>query len=110
MSNEERLKLRKLSQKDDAKEDAVVEDSTASTISEDQNASAVSATDGVTDTRTLMTNSTVAAGTDAHEEIEGSEDAMEGIDGEGKQAEAVHNHFVPSPDLRHSPQLQTLQA
>jgi hypothetical protein len=115
MSNEERLRLRKLAQKDDAKEEAVVEDGTASTVSgptalaEDQNASATSGTDHVTDTQTLI-NSTGTAGTGAKEETGRPGLAKEAIEGDGRQTEAFHGHFVPSPELRHSPQLQTLQA
>lgn len=115
MSNEERLRLRKLAQKDDAKEEAVVEDGTASTVSgptalaEDQNASATSGTDPVTDTQPLI-NSTGTAGTGAKEETGRPEVAKEAIEGDGRQTEAFHGHFVPSPELRHSPQLQALQA
>jgi hypothetical protein len=115
MSNEERLRLRKLAQKDDTKEEAVVEDGTASTVSgpnalaEDQGARALSGIDHVTKPRT-RTNSTVTTGTNQQEEIEEPEGSKEVIEGGGRQVEDFHGRFIPSAELRHSPQLQTLQA
>jgi hypothetical protein len=99
MSNEDRLRLRKLAQKDDTKEEAVIEDGTASTIS---------APNAVADTRSL-TNSTTTAATEQQEEDETSEVSKEVMEGSG-HTDDLHGGFIPSPELRHSPQLQTLQA
>jgi hypothetical protein len=91
--------LRKLAQKDNTKEEAVVEDGTASTVS---------APNAVADTRSL-TNSTATATTEQQEEAETSEVSKEVIEGSG-HTEDFHNGFIPPPELRHSPQLQALQA
>jgi ribosomal protein S18 len=99
MSNEERLRLRKLAQKENTKEEAVAEDGTASTVS---------APIAVVDTKSL-TNSTTTAATEQQEEAETSEVSKEVIEGSG-HTEDFHSGFIPPPELRHSPQLQTLQA
>jgi hypothetical protein len=98
MSNEDRLRLRKLAQKDDTKEEAVVEDGTASTVL---------APNAVADTSSL-TNSTTTAAAEHQEEAETSEASKEVVEGSG-HTEGFHAGFIPSPELRHSPQLQTLQ-
>jgi hypothetical protein len=99
MSNEDRLRLRKLAQKDDTKEEAVIEDGTASTVS---------APNAIADTRSL-TNSTTTAATEQQEEAETSGVSKEVIEGSG-HTDDFHASFIPSPGLRHSPQLQTSQA
>jgi hypothetical protein len=99
MSNEERLRLRKLAQKENTKEEAVAEDGTASTVS---------APIAVVDTKSL-TNSTTTAATEQQEEAETSEVSKEVIEGSG-HTEDFLSSFIPPPELRHSPQLQTLQA
>ena len=115
MSNEERLRLRTLAQKDGTKEEAVVEDGTASTVSgpnavaEDKPASVVSGPTSVGDGRT-RTSSTVTAATDQREEAESTERSEDAIEEEGGQAEDFQGGLVPSPELRLSPQSQALQA
>jgi hypothetical protein len=73
MSNEDRLRLRKLAQKDDTKEEAVIEDGTASTVS---------APNAVADTRSRTTSTTTAA-TEQQEEAETSAVSKEVIEGSG---------------------------
>jgi hypothetical protein len=115
MSNEERLRLRTLALKDDTKEEAVVEDGPAIAVSgtnaaaEDGTANAVSGTNPVSDMRT-RTNSTLTAAAGEREEAETSEGSKEVMGEEGRQTEDFHGGFIPSPELRHSPRLQTLQA
>ena len=118
MSNEERLRLRTLAQKDDTKEEALVEDGSASTTSGpkamawDRNAGAASGTSGpslAADPRTT-TNTRDAATPDEREEAEKSERSKEVIEEEGWQAEDFHGGFSSPSEPRHGPQLQTLQA
>jgi hypothetical protein len=71
ISNEDRLRLRKLAQKDDSKEEAVIEDGTASTVL---------APNAVADTR-RGTNSTTTAATEQQKEAETSEVSKEVIEG-----------------------------
>lgn len=101
MSNEERLKLRKLAQNDDTKEENAIEDGTAS------NVSVHSAIGGIK----TRTNSTVTAGTDRGEDfVEAEEnkslyDAKEGAE----EFEDVRNIVGPSSELGHNPHRQALQ-
>jgi hypothetical protein len=99
MSNEDRLRLRKLAAKDNTKEETVVEDGSASTAS---------ALNAAADTRSL-TNSTTTAATEQQEGAQTPEVSKEVIEG-GGHAEDFQSGFIPPPELRHSPQLQALQA
>ena len=118
MSNEERLRLRTLAQKDDAKEEALIEDGSASAVSGpnavagDEKPGAVTGLSGpslVADLRS-PTNSTVTAATEEREEGEQSKQSEEVIEEEGGRADNFHSGFIPTSESRHSPQLQKLQA